>query len=83
MKPAKIIEKHFNPITSVIGSLGIYKKIDFVNHEVVEYHANTSIFRCYRVAYEVNLFEIHILSSLEFAESGGIIMQPVPSMHKI
>lgn len=49
MKPPQIIEKHFDPITRIIGSLGIYTKIDFANREVVECHSTSSIFRGYSV----------------------------------
>ncbi len=49
IKTVKIIEKHFDPITRIIGSLGIYTKIDFANREVVECHSTSSIFRGYSV----------------------------------
>src|SRR5690349_24910473 len=40
---------HWDPITRVIGSLGIFTKIDFDNREVVECHSTSSIFRGYSV----------------------------------
>jgi hydrogenase large subunit len=40
---------HWDPITRVIGSLGIFTKIDFANREVVECHSTSSIFRGYSV----------------------------------
>ena len=36
-----------DPITRIVGSLGIYTKIDFENREVVECHSTSSIFRGY------------------------------------
>lgn len=44
-----IVEKHFDPITRIVGSLGIYTKVDFANREVVECHSTSSIFRGYSV----------------------------------
>ncbi|MBS1793830.1 MAG: nickel-dependent hydrogenase large subunit [Acidobacteria bacterium] len=49
MSSGNIIEKHFDPITRIIGSLGIYTKIDFGNMEVAECHSTSSIFRGYSV----------------------------------
>lgn len=49
MKTPQIVEKHFDPITRIIGSLGIYTKIDFANREVIECHSTSSIFRGYSV----------------------------------
>ncbi|MFN2577686.1 MAG: nickel-dependent hydrogenase large subunit, partial [Pyrinomonadaceae bacterium] len=40
---------HWDPITRIIGSLGIFTKIDFDNREVVECHSTSSIFRGYSV----------------------------------
>ena len=37
------------PITRIVGSLGIYTKIDFANRRVVECHSTSSIFRGYSV----------------------------------
>ncbi|HZR98259.1 MAG TPA: nickel-dependent hydrogenase large subunit [Chloroflexota bacterium] len=39
----------WDPITRIIGNLGIYTKIDFDNREVVECHSTSSIFRGYSV----------------------------------
>jgi hydrogenase large subunit len=39
----------WDPITRIVGSLGIYTKIDFANREVVECHSTSSIFRGYSV----------------------------------
>ncbi len=48
-KPRNLVEMHWDPITRVIGSLGIFTKIDFDNREVVECHSTSSIFRGYSV----------------------------------
>jgi hydrogenase large subunit len=48
-KPRNLVEMHWDPITRVIGSLGIFTKIDFENREVVECHSTSSIFRGYSV----------------------------------
>ncbi|HYC62468.1 MAG TPA: nickel-dependent hydrogenase large subunit [Thermoanaerobaculia bacterium] len=48
-KDRKLVEMHWDPITRVIGSLGVYTKIDFENREVAECHTTSSIFRGYSV----------------------------------
>ena len=39
----------WDPITRIVGSLGIYTKIDFENREVAECHSTSSIFRGYSI----------------------------------
>ncbi|MGP3927414.1 nickel-dependent hydrogenase large subunit [Streptomyces sp. 8N616] len=39
----------FDPITRIVGNLGIYTKIDFNNREVVECRSTSSVFRGYSV----------------------------------
>src|SRR5829696_5801792 len=39
----------WDPITRIVGNLGIYTKIDFDNREVVECKSTSSIFRGYSV----------------------------------
>ncbi|HEX8203347.1 MAG TPA: nickel-dependent hydrogenase large subunit [Isosphaeraceae bacterium] len=39
----------WDPVTRIIGSLGIHTKIDFANRRVAECHATSSIFRGYSV----------------------------------
>jgi hydrogenase large subunit len=45
----QIVEMAWDPITRVVGSLGVYTKIDFTNRRVVECHSTSSIFRGYSV----------------------------------
>ena len=45
----KLTEMNWDPITRIIGNLGIYTKIDFANREVVECKSTSSIFRGYSV----------------------------------
>jgi hydrogenase large subunit len=40
---------HWDPITRIVGNLGIYTKIDFDNREVAECHSTSSIVRGYSV----------------------------------
>src|ERR1700683_3853199 len=42
-------DMNWDPITRIVGSLGIFTKIDFDNHEVAECHSTSSIFRGYRI----------------------------------
>ena len=44
-----LVEMSWDPITRIVGSLGIYTKIDFKNKEVVECHSTSSIFRGYSI----------------------------------
>ena len=44
-----LVDMAWDPITRIVGSLGIYTKIDFDNHEVVECHSTSSIFRGYSI----------------------------------
>ena len=49
MNQNKLVEMHWDPITRIVGSLGIYTKIDFTKREVVECRSTSSIFRGYSV----------------------------------
>ncbi len=42
-----VVEMSWDPITRIVGSLGIYATIDFKNREVKECHSTSSIFRGY------------------------------------
>jgi hydrogenase large subunit len=44
-----LVDMHWDPITRIVGNLGIYTKIDFDNNEVVECRSTSSIFRGYSV----------------------------------
>ncbi|MFB9835881.1 nickel-dependent hydrogenase large subunit [Actinoallomurus acaciae] len=45
----QLVEMTWDPITRIIGNLGIYTKIDFKNRRVAECHATSSLFRGYSV----------------------------------
>ena len=44
-----LVEMSWDPITRIVGSLGIYTKIDFANRKVAECHSTSSIFRGYSI----------------------------------
>jgi len=44
-----LVEMSWDPITRIIGNLGIYTKIDFDNREVVECKSTSSMFRGYSI----------------------------------
>lgn len=44
-----VIEINWDPITRIVGSLGIYTKIDFDNKEVADCYSTSSIFRGYSI----------------------------------
>jgi len=46
---ANIVDMNWDPISRIVGNLGIYTKIDFTNRKVVECHSTSSIFRGYSV----------------------------------
>ena len=48
-RPRKLVEMSWDPITRIVGSLGIYTKIDFANRQVAECHSTSSIFRGYSI----------------------------------
>jgi len=48
-KQRNLVEMNWDPITRIVGSLGIFTKIDFENHEVAECYSTSSIFRGYSI----------------------------------
>ncbi len=48
-KKRNLVEMHWDPITRIVGSLGIFTKIDFDNREVAECYSTSSIFRGYSI----------------------------------
>ena len=48
-KRGTLVEKHWDPITRIVGNLGIFTKIDFDNREVAECYSTSSVFRGYSV----------------------------------
>src|SRR5881398_315150 len=49
VKDRKLVEMSWDPITRIVGSLGIYTKIDFANRQVAECYSTSSIFRGYSI----------------------------------
>src|SRR5437868_13607766 len=49
MSGKNLVEMTWDPVTRVIGSLGIHTRIDFDNRQVAECRATSSIFRGYSV----------------------------------
>jgi hydrogenase large subunit len=45
----QIVQMNWDPMTRIVGNLGIYTKIDMANREVVECRSTSSIFRGYSV----------------------------------
>ncbi len=48
-KKTDLVEMAWDPITRIVGSLGIYTKIDFAAKRVAECHSTSSIFRGYSI----------------------------------
>src|ERR671933_509527 len=45
----QLTEMVWDPVTRIVGSLGIYTKIDFANKRVAECHSTSSVFRGYSI----------------------------------
>ncbi len=48
-KARNLVEMNWDPITRIVGSLGIFTKIDFDAHKVAECYSTSSIFRGYSI----------------------------------
>ncbi len=48
-RKGQLVEMSWDPITRIVGSLGIYTKIDFAQKQVAECYSTSSIFRGYSV----------------------------------
>jgi hydrogenase large subunit len=46
---SNLVEMSWDPITRIVGSLGIYTKIDFANRKVAECFSTSSVFRGYSI----------------------------------
>src|ERR1700739_3553998 len=45
----RLVEMNWDPITRIVGSLGIYTKIDFANRQGAEGHSTSSLFRGFSI----------------------------------
>jgi hydrogenase large subunit len=43
-EPRNLVEMNWDPITRIVGSLGIFTKIDFENRQVAECHSTSRSF---------------------------------------
>jgi hydrogenase large subunit len=48
-KKKQLVDVSWDPITRIVGNLGIFTKIDFDNKEVAECYATSSVFRGYSI----------------------------------
>src|SRR4029078_5752707 len=63
-KPRTLVDMNWDPITRIVGSLGIYTKIDFANREVAECDSTSSIFRGYSIFMQgKDLRDAHFITS--------------------
>jgi hydrogenase large subunit len=49
LQQRKLVEMNWDPITRIVGSLGIYTKIDFANKQVVDCRSTSQIFRGFSI----------------------------------
>jgi hydrogenase large subunit len=48
-KRTNLVEVNWDPITRIVGNLGIFTKIDFANRQVAECYSTSSVFRGYSI----------------------------------
>src|SRR5690348_8762612 len=48
-QPPQLVEMSWDPMTRIVGSLGIYTKIDFKNRKIAEAYSTSHIFRGYSI----------------------------------
>jgi hydrogenase large subunit len=48
-RPSQLVEMNWDPISRIVGSLGIYTKIDFAKKRIAECYSTSSMFRGYSV----------------------------------
>src|SRR6266576_4684531 len=48
-KPPNVVDMSWDPVTRIVGSLGIHTKIDFANRQVLECKSTSNIFRGYSI----------------------------------
>jgi len=46
---ANIVDMSWDPISRIVGNLGIYTKVDFTNRKVIDAYSTSSVFRGYSV----------------------------------
>ena len=49
VQPPQLVEMSWDPMTRIVGSLGIYTKIDFQQRKIVEAYSSSHIFRGYSI----------------------------------
>ena len=77
-----LVEMAWDPITRIVGSLGIYTKIDFANKTVAECHSTSSIFRGYSIFMKgKDPRDAHFITS-RIWESAGTTTRRVPVMRR-
>ena len=59
-QPPQLVEMSWDPMTRIVGSLGIYTKIDFKQRKIVEAYSSSHIFRGY-TEYQFGLIACAIL----------------------
>ena len=70
----KLVEMSWDPITRIVGSLGIYTKIDFENRKVAECHSTSSIFRGYSIFMKgKDPRDAHFITSRICGECGAVL----------
>ncbi len=82
-KKGNLVEMNWDPITRIVGSLGIFTKIDFENRHVVECHSTSSIFRGYSIFMKgKDPRDAHFITAA-FAAFAATTMRPAPPTRRI
>jgi hydrogenase maturation protease len=74
----KLVEMSWDPITRIVGSLGIFTKIDFANREVAECYSTSAIFRGYSIFMKNKTWQeaIEREVTLDCLELAGLMSKP-------
>lgn len=74
-----LVEMAWDPITRIVGSLGIHTKIDFKQKKVAECYSTSSVFRGYSVFMRGKDPATRTSSPAASAGSAATTTPPVPS----
>ena len=80
---SQLVEMNWDPITRIVGSLGIFTKIDFGTRKVAECYSTSSIFRGYSVFMKgKDPRDAHFITS-RICGICGTITPPAPRTRRI
>ena len=82
-KKRNLVEMSWDPITRIVGSLGIFTKIDFEARQVAECYSTSSIFRGYSIFMKARIRAPRTSLPAASAAYAETITLPAPLMRRI